>query len=97
MIRMLAESRVLSRELDIFLKGGSQKLRVMSSDPSFRGTRRRAGECDARQEMCEDAAVPSEESTGSTSYRTSWTGPKRLRECRVPGSWEPELLVVSRK
>lgn len=51
---MLAESRVLSRELDIFLKGGSQILGVMSAKPIFRNTGRRWRRMGQMQEMSEE-------------------------------------------
>lgn len=66
---MLAESRVLSRELDIFLKGGSQILGVMSAKPSFRNTGRRWRRMGQTQEMSEEQLycqekVPDVQATG---------------------------------
>lgn len=46
---MLAESRVLSRELDMFLKGGLRISRVMSSDLVSEALGEEAGEWDGHR------------------------------------------------
>lgn len=94
---MLAESRVLSRELDIFLKGGSQILGVMSAKPSFRNTGTRWKRMGQMQEMSEEQLYCQEKVPDvQATYWAWWTGLKGPRECRVPHSWKTKLLVVSR-